>query len=94
MSVPPIDAAQADRFLSLLGKEPATARLRAFPHRDNPNKWHPEHRPHGLKARKGPYDLAAASRWQQEGRRRLDRRPPAQASSAGWIPLIAINTGG
>ena len=68
VSVPPIDAAQADRFLSLLGKEPTTARLRAFPHRDNPNKWHPEHRPHGLKARKGPYDLVAASRWQQEGR--------------------------
>lgn len=68
MSVPPIDAAQADRFLSLLGKEPATARLRAFPHRGNPNTWHPQHRPHGIKARKGPYDLAAASRWQQEGR--------------------------
>lgn len=68
VTVSPIDAAQADRFLSLLGKEPATARLRAFPHRDNPNKWHPEHRPSGIKARKGPYDLAAASRWQQEGR--------------------------
>ena len=53
VTVPPIDAAQADRFLTLLGKEPTTARLRAFPHRDNPNKWHPEHRPHGLKARKG-----------------------------------------
>ena len=68
VTVPPIDAAQADRFLSLLGKEPATARLRAFPHRDNPNKWHPEHRPSGIKARKGPYDLAAANRWQQDGR--------------------------
>ena len=68
VTVPPIDAAQADRFLSLLGKEPTTARLRAFPHRDNPNKWHPEHRPHGIKARKGPYDLAVASRWQAEGR--------------------------
>jgi hypothetical protein len=63
-----MDAAQADRFLSLLGKEPATARLRAFPHRGNPNKWHPEERPNGIKARKGPYDLAAASRWQQDGR--------------------------
>ena len=68
VTVSPIDAVQADRFLSLLGKEPATARLRAFPHRGNPNKWHPEHRPSGIKARKGPYDLAAASRWQQEGR--------------------------
>jgi hypothetical protein len=68
VTVPPIDVAQADRFLSLLGKQPATARLRAFPHRDNPNKWHPEYRPNGIKARKGPYDLAAASRWQQEGR--------------------------
>ncbi|PHX88566.1 MAG: hypothetical protein CK536_00030 [Synechococcus sp. Baikal-G1] len=68
LTVSPIDGAQADRFLSLLGKEPATARLRAFPHRDNPNKWHPDHRPNGIKARKGPYELAAASRWQQEGR--------------------------
>jgi hypothetical protein len=68
VSVPPIDAAQADQFLSLLGKEPATTRLRAFPHRANPNKWHPEHCPNGIKARKGPFDLAAASRWQQEGR--------------------------
>ena len=68
LNVPPIDAAQADRFLSLLGKEPASARLRAFPHRDNPNKWHPQHRPNGIKARKGPYDLAVASRWQQDGR--------------------------
>ncbi len=68
VTVPPIDAAQADRFLSLLGKDQATARLRAFPHRNNPNKWHPEERPNGIKARKGPYDLAAASRWQQDGR--------------------------
>ncbi len=68
VTVSPIDAAQADRFLSLLGKDPATARLRAFPHRGNPDKWHPEHRPNGIKARKGPYDLAAASHWQQEGR--------------------------
>lgn len=68
MTVPPIDAAQADRFLSLLGKDPAIARLRAFPHRDNPNKWHPQDRPNGIRARKGPYDLTAASQWQREGR--------------------------
>ena len=61
MTVPPIDGAQADRFLSLLGKNPATARLRAFPHRDNPRK--PQ-----IGARSGPYDLATASRWQQGGR--------------------------
>lgn len=64
----PIAAADADRFLSLLGKDAATARLRAFPHRDNPNKWHPQTRPDGIKARKGPYDLQTASRWQQDGR--------------------------
>ena len=61
MTVPPIDAAQADRFLSLLGKPRAAARLRAFPHRDNPRK--PQIGP-----RKGSYDLDAASRWQQDGR--------------------------
>ena len=61
MTVPPIDRAQADRFLELLGKPAAAARLRAFPHRDNPRRQ-------DLKARKGPYDLTAASRWQQDGR--------------------------
>ena len=61
VTVPPIDAAQADRFLSLLGKEPATARLRAFPHRDNLRKV-------SIGPRKGAYDLTVASRWQQEGR--------------------------
>ncbi|MEN6401476.1 MAG: hypothetical protein ABFD94_05980, partial [Armatimonadia bacterium] len=59
--MPPIDRAQADRFLELLGKPAAVARLRAFPHRDNPRRQ-------ALKARKGPYDLSAASRWQQDGR--------------------------
>ena len=68
MSCSPIDARQADRFLSLLGKAPATARLRAFPHRLNPNRWDPKDNPDGIRARKGPYDLAAASRWQREGR--------------------------
>ncbi len=61
MTVPPIDRAQADRFLELLGKPAAAARLRAFPHRDNPRRQ-------DLKARKGPYDLTAATRWQQDGR--------------------------
>ena len=65
MTVPPIDAAQADRFLSLLGKDPATARLRAFPHRDNPRKWNPKTNPNGIRARKGPYNLHEAYRWQQ-----------------------------
>ena len=65
--ITPIDGRQADRFLQLLGKEPATARLRAFPHRDNPNRWHAKTNPNGIRARKGPYDLAAASRWQQDG---------------------------
>ena len=65
MIVPPIDAAQADRFLSLLGKDPATARLRAFPHRDNPRKWNPKTNPNGIRARKGPFNLQEAHRWQQ-----------------------------
>lgn len=59
--VPPIDRAQAERFLSLLGKDPTTARLRAFPHRANPSKA-------TIGPRKGGWDLAAATRWQQEGR--------------------------
>lgn len=61
MTVPPIDRSQADRFLELLGKPQAAARLRAFPHRDNPRKA-------AIGPRKGAYDLAEASRWQQEGR--------------------------
>ena len=61
VTVPSIDAAQADRFLSLLGKDPATARLRAFPHRDNPRKA-------SIGPRKGAYDQNLASHWQSEGR--------------------------
>lgn len=61
MPVPPINRAQAERFLSLLGKDPAAARLRAFPHRDNPNKP-------TIGPRKGAWDLAEATRWQQQGR--------------------------
>jgi len=61
MTVPPIDAAQADRFLQLLGKPQAAARLRAFPHRLNPRK-------DAIGPRKGPYDLPRASTWQHEGR--------------------------
>jgi hypothetical protein len=58
---PPIDARQADRFLHLLGKDKSTARLRAFPHRLNPDK--PK-----IGARSDGYDLNKASRWQREGR--------------------------
>lgn len=61
MPLPPIDRAQADRYLSLLGKEQATARLRAFPPR-----LHPDAKLIG--ARKGPYNLRTAGRWQQDGR--------------------------
>lgn len=61
MTIPPIDRGQADQFLALLGKDPASARLRAFPHRLNPDSA-------TIRARTGPYDLAAASRWQQDGR--------------------------
>jgi hypothetical protein len=56
-----IDRAASNQFLSLLGKDPASARLRAFPHRANPAKGR-------IGARKGPFDLEAAEQWQQEGR--------------------------
>lgn len=56
-----IDCTAANQFLSLLGKNPASARLRAFPHRANPAKGR-------IGARKGPFDLAAAEQWQREGR--------------------------
>ena len=42
--------AAAQQFLSLLGKNPVSARLRAFPHRANPAKGE-------IGARKGPFDL-------------------------------------
>ena len=56
-----IDRAAAHQFLSLLGKNPASARLRAFPHRANPAKGE-------IAARKGPFDLDVAEQWQREGR--------------------------
>ncbi|MCS5705055.1 AAA family ATPase [Synechococcus sp. FGCU-3] len=56
-----IDRGAAEQFLSLLGKDPASARLRAFPHRANPAKG-------AIGARKGTFDLAAAEQWQREGR--------------------------
>ncbi len=68
MTIPPIDRGQADQFLALLGKDPAAARLRAFPHRLNPRRHNEKTNPNGIKARKGRYDLAEASRWQREGR--------------------------
>ena len=68
MTIPPIDRGQADQFLSLLGKDPAAARLRAFPHRLNPNRYDKNTNPDGIRARKGSYSLATASQWQREGR--------------------------
>ena len=65
MTIPPIDRGQADQFLSLLGKDPAAARLRAFPHRLNPNRYHEETNPNGIRARKGPYNLTVAHQWQR-----------------------------
>ena len=56
-----IDADLARRFLALLGKEAATTRLRAFPHRGHPHRV-------AIGARKGSFDLARAARWQWEGR--------------------------
>jgi AAA domain len=56
-----IDHGAAQQFLSLLGKSPAKARLRGFPHRANPAKGE-------IGARKGPFDLELAEQWQREGR--------------------------
>jgi hypothetical protein len=56
-----IDHGAAQQFLSLLGKDPSSARLRAFPHRANPAKG-------VIGARKGPFDLTVAELWQREGR--------------------------
>lgn len=61
MTIPPIHRGQADQFLLLLGKDPAAARLRAFPHRLNPSRS-------AIGARKGAYDLTVAHQWQREGR--------------------------
>jgi hypothetical protein len=68
VNIPPIDRGQADQFLQLLGKDPSTARLRAFPHRLNPKRHDPKTNPNGIKARAGAYDLAVAGRWQREER--------------------------
>jgi hypothetical protein len=68
VTIPPIHRGQADQFLLLLGKDPAAARLRAFPHRLNPNRYDSKTNPNGIKARKGAYDLTVAHQWQREGR--------------------------
>jgi hypothetical protein len=68
VTIPPIHRGQADQFLLLLGKDPAAARLRAFPHRLNPNRYDPKTNPNGIKARKGGYDLTVGHQWQREGR--------------------------
>jgi hypothetical protein len=56
-----LDGQTARRFLELLGKDPTTTRLRAFPHRLDPRRT-------AIGARKGPFDLRQAERWQREGR--------------------------
>jgi hypothetical protein len=56
-----IDHEAAHRFLALLGKDPATTRLRAFPHRDDPRRQQ-------IGARKGVWNLRQAERWAREGR--------------------------
>jgi len=63
VNIPPIHRGQADMFLQLLGKDPATARLRAFPHRLNPDRFDAKTNPNGIKARAGAYDLSKASIW-------------------------------
>lgn len=56
-----IDEHAAGRFLELLGKQPETTRLRAFPHRLNTRKL-------AIGPRKGAYSLTDALLWQREGR--------------------------
>jgi hypothetical protein len=57
----PPAVSQATQFLELLGKDPATTRLRAFPHKDSTNKVK-------IGARKGGWDLEQAATWNREGR--------------------------
>ena len=54
-------AGEATQFLELLGKDPATTRLRAFPHKESTNKVK-------IGARKGGWDLEQAATWNREGR--------------------------
>jgi hypothetical protein len=54
-------ASEATQFLELLGKDPATTRLRAFPHKESTNKAK-------IAARKGKWDLEQAATWNREGR--------------------------
>ena len=56
-----IDHEAGHHFLVLLGKDPATTRLRAFPHRDDPRRRE-------IGARKGVWNLRQAERWAREGR--------------------------
>jgi hypothetical protein len=56
-----VDQHTACRFLRALGKEPATARLRAFPHKHSRRKRE-------IGARRGGWDLNRAQQWQREGR--------------------------
>jgi hypothetical protein len=57
----PPAVSQATQFLELLGKDPATTRLRAFPHKESTNKAK-------IAARKGEWDLEQAATWNREGR--------------------------
>jgi hypothetical protein len=54
-------AAQAEAFLAALGKDPATTRLRAFPHKESTNRAQ-------IGARKGGWDLKQAAAWNRQGR--------------------------
>ena len=56
-----VDPQTASRFLQALGKDPSTARLRAFPHKHSLRKRE-------IGARSGGWDLERAQQWQQEGR--------------------------
>lgn len=64
-----LDSSAIGRHLQLLGKDPATVRLRAFAHKDNPRKWHAKTCPDGIKARKTQgLDVQSLALWQREQR--------------------------
>jgi hypothetical protein len=61
-----IDLEQGDRFLALLGKDPAKTWIAGFLHKDNPER---EFGPEGqdLSARNGKWSRRSAQQWQKSG---------------------------
>ena len=57
----PLDFAEGQRFIEALGKPPGTVRLRAFLHKEHPDKA-------GDLGRKGGMSRSLVTQWQAEGR--------------------------